>query len=384
MQMNDILPTKWLPTVALALITTVTLLPAQRTITHHYMPSVNDTFFIAVDNLPISIKVQEPGPAKRWDFSSLQAPYARVLVLHPAKKGRAATGFSQADVVIEDSGEEFYYNIGSTEFQLMGYFGKDPLNLGVKDELKFSPPLVERKLPVKYKDSRESKHIAEITIPAGKLPKSALQQLPLRPDSLRIKINIHRKYIVDAWGATIIPGGIYDVLREKRTEIKEIQLEAKTGKLGWQNIGNLLQNALPAIGKHSSVEYHFHSEESLETIAVVKMKGDTEAVETVLFKANYQDGNLPLDSDGRPGLYVYPNPAIFFTRLEFANLPAGNYSVAIFNLLGIEIWRQTYEISGPKTERIDISHFRKGAYLYSLIDERGKTLSTKRLVIMKP
>ena len=37
-----------------------------------------------------------------------------------------------------------------------------------------------------------------------------------------------------------------------------------------------------------------------------------------------------------------------------------------------------------KTIKLDISKLRKGTYLYSLTDAKGKTIATRRLMVIRP
>ena len=87
---------------------------------------------------------------------------------------------------------------------------------------------------------------------------------------------------------------------------------------------------------------------------------------------------------GKPDLVAYPNPAIDDVRIDFFNLPASNYTLKIYNILGIVVWEKKYSISGDRSEKINLNDLRKGTYLYSLINETGKIISTKRLMIMRP
>ena len=50
----------------------------------------------------------------------------------------------------------------------------------------------------------------------------------------------------------------------------------------------------------------------------------------------------------------------------------------------MEQWSRTYYIDGNRTEKVDVSELRKGTYLYSLSNEQGKTLSTRRLIVVRP
>ena len=86
----------------------------------------------------------------------------------------------------------------------------------------------------------------------------------------------------------------------------------------------------------------------------------------------------------RPGVYAYPNPAINDARFEFTNLNRDTYTLKIYNILGAEVLKKQYFVNGTRTEKVDLTDLRKGTYLYSLIDSKGKTLTTKRLMIIRP
>jgi len=82
---------------------------------------------------------------------------------------------------------------------------------------------------------------------------------------------------------------------------------------------------------------------------------------------------------------AYPNPAIFDVRFEFMNLKPGTYQLKIYNLLGVAVLDTSYHIkSGSQVEKMDVSELRKGTYLYSLVGPDGKTIATKRLIIIRP
>src|SRR5690606_39507175 len=68
-------------------------------------------------------------------------------------------------------------------------------------------------------------------------PYTTLFRSPISPDSVRLRIAISREDEVDAWGELEIPTGTYNVLREKRTEIRSSAVEAKIiGLGGWFDI----------------------------------------------------------------------------------------------------------------------------------------------------
>ena len=90
---------------------------------------------------------------------------------------------------------------------LLGYYGADPIGLGLNLVSKYNPPIVERRAPMQFFDVNSLN--SGLLLPFSKdiLPDTLLQLLPFIPDSLRIRIAINRLDVVDAWGNLAIPGG---------------------------------------------------------------------------------------------------------------------------------------------------------------------------------
>ncbi len=363
-------------------------LSAQIIVQQATLPQIGDTLRTAVDNLPGNISLTPIGANQRWDFTSLQSPFTRQTVVRPASEGQYASKFPIASMLIQlnDNAEAYYRSTNTSiqsTFQLVGFYGKDPLGFGMQVLTRFTPPMVERRAPLKYKDNNRVESSILLPFSADDLPNEILDQLPITPDSLRIRIAIERRDVVDAWGKITIPGGIYDVLREKRTEIKETRVDAKLSFFPWQDITGLIPNSELA-GKDTTVYYYFFSNETKEPIAIVTMDRD----EKRAIRVEYRAGDITTDVQNvkslKPGVYAFPNPAIVNVRFEFSNLPAGDYKLTIYNILGAMVWSQRYYINGQRIEKVDISNLRKGTYLYSLQNNEGKTIATKRLVVVRP
>ena len=89
--------------------------------------------------------------------------------------------------------------------------------------------------------------------------------------------------------------------------------------------------------------------------------------------------------DQKPNIYAYPNPAIDQVRFDILNIPKGKYDLNIYNILGVKVWSNNYDFrNSVDTIQLDVNNFKKGTYLYSLVNEKGKTLATRRLVILRP
>jgi hypothetical protein len=357
--------------------------PAQITISSALMPKAGDTLLTAVDNLP-GVKAIGAGRSQRWDFSMLEAPYTRSTVWRSASKSNAAQTFRNAEYSAPvDEQTEGYYRTQGNDLILLGAIGPDPLNLNRKSVLRYSPGLVERRYGLRYGDAFQSESNLVLTLGENNIPNWFRKKLPVSPDSIRLRVSYDRQYHVDSYGRMIVPGGIFDVLREKRIEIIEMRLEVKVGRRRWQDVSKSIKDK-ELLRSQKRISYHFYSNNSKEPIARVWMSSNEKKVLKIEFKPRERENTIQNISSVRPDIYVSPNPAISDVRFEFFNLAPGTYKLSIFNIIGQEEWSKMYTINGNYAEQVDISQLKKGAYLYSLKDERGRTLSTKRLMVIRP
>ena len=224
-----------------------------------------------------------------------------------------------------------------------------------------------------------------VTISSDLIPSAILDSFALSPDSLRLRIATERLDVVDAWGTLSIPGGSYDVLREKRTQERETRLDVLVG-IGpfaeWIDVTDLV--GLSLLGKDTTITYNYFSNDAKEPIAVVTVDHITDDPISIQYKSNNLITSSRYVDKGRADIFAYPNPAVNDVRFDFINLPADTYALKVYNILGLEVMRNRYNINGNHTVKLDISDMRKGTYLYSLVNSKGKPVTTKRLVIIKP
>ena len=368
-------------------------LSAQTEITDAIFPEAGDTLFTAVDNLPSStIEITAAGGDQSWDFTALQAPFTRQTLVLDASEGDFSASFPNTNLVYKSGlNAETYYSVSDDEILLVGFTGADPVGIGVELVTKFDPAYTSQRAPLNFFDVNQFESNLNIPFATDEIPGGIFDNLPITPDSIRIRIAIDRLDVVDAWGNLTIPGGIYDVLREKRTEVRDTRLDAKVGFFGWQDVTDIILAAAgefgdiaEQLGTDTILSYHFISDEAKEPIAVATMSDDEESILQVEYKANDVVTNVQDVTKLKPGVYVSPNPAMANVRFEFSNLESGIYTLRIYNILGVEVWSQKYQINGTRTEKVNISSLRKGTYLYSLISPEGKTLTTKRLIVVRP
>jgi hypothetical protein len=361
---------------------------AQITITNAVFPTVGDTLHFVTDtSFNISINpATPPGGNQTWDFSSL-APlqHSEVIYKNP-NTGTFSSSFPGADLLVLTQTGETYYNKTNTKVEVMGYAGGDPANFGIQVLAKFAPAVIAQRSPMNFFDINTQTSNLNIPFSAAAIPDSLLGGINI--DSLRVRIKTDRIEAVDGWGNCSIPGGTYPVLRQKRTEYTTTNLDVKVPFLGWIDLSSLIPGGGQFgnfLGTDTTVTYRFLSGTEKEEIAVATMSNDISSVISVRFKDNMvtavEDGE---EAPGSAAIQAFPNPAIEWVRFDCKNLPSDWYTLKIFNIVGKVVWVNGYELAGNKSIRIELQNFKKGTYLYSLMDSKGSIVGTKRLVVVKP
>lgn len=360
-------------------------LSSQITIGTNTLQEVGDTLKTTFDALPPSLDLGNPGGNKVWDFSQLQGISVEVLILDAAS-GTNAASFPNANQRVSRSvGAESYLQVENGQQKLVGFAGLDPFNIGLQTVLQYSPPYLERDLPLSYHDGNSANSSFKIQVAASDLPPEIVEQLSnIAIDSLRLKVVFDRDDEVDAWGSLTTPTGTFEVLRQRRMELTTPKLEILTF-LGWLDVTLLAAQDFPALKTDTSLTYNFWSDSANDAIAIVEVNPLNESeIVSVIYHTDGQTVDIPYVQSDRKDLFAYPNPAIDKVRFDFRNLPTDQYKLVIYNILGQELWSAKYYVSGNLTTQVDISNLRKGTYLYSLVNKSDKTLVTKRLMVIRP
>ena len=360
-------------------------LNAQQEISNLTLPEVGDTLRTAFDAVPPSLDLGSTGGDKTWDFSGLQGLSMETIILD-ASTGVNFGSFPTANQRVEVTAtQEVYYNKQENLVELIGFAGDDPFGFGLQSVLTYEPARVERSLPLNFEDENSSSSRLQITIPASALPQEVLDQLPTTAiDSVKLTVDIDREDNVDAWGDLTLPAKTFGALRERRYEITNSSLEVKLGNLPWSDVTDLVINSYPELAPDTSLNYYFWGDVK-EPLAIVDVNPlDETDVISVTYKTDMTTVDIPYIKRNKVDLIAYPNPAIEEVRFDFRNLNNGNYKLKIFNILGQEVWSNGYRISGNQTIIVDLEDLRKGTYLYSLVDQYEKVLTTKRLIVLRP
>ena len=358
-------------------------LVAQITVTNVTFPQTGDTLRTATDFAPTGIEITSAGGPFDWDFSSLSVGVQTETVFKAASEGSAFAELPTATHVVfgEQLGAETYFRITSDKVEFIAANGNDPTGFGINALFRFSPPIVQRRAPMTFPSNNTAESNLLIGFAWADLPPILTDSLalPIAPDSIRVRITSNRNDFVDAYGMLTIPGGTYDVLREKRTTISETRVDIKIPFLGWQDVTDLLAQGFEGLGVDTTITYDYFSNTEKEVIASITADANNEPT-AATFKDN---GTLTADEEilvTNPTVAIMPNPVAGAAHFRFSHFPKGEYQLAIHDLKGSLVLGKKVVINGDLLESVDLSNVPAAGYFFLLKNEAGAIVSRGKLM----
>lgn len=354
-----------------------------------YFPVIGDTLYVAFDTIPpADLDLQAVGGPRLWDFSGLSADFQqnRGFV---AVDEFGATVFPTAELMRQQGPTaQGYYRTNGNRFELVGFVGESPIGFDISVSTAFEPAYVDRWAPLNFIDDNDSNSAFQAAVGADALPQEILDLLPIVPDSLRILTEIQRSDLVDAYGGLKLPDGLtYAVLREKRTEIRDIRIEAKVNPFPWNDITDLIIQFIPQLSEvalDTAISYTFWSNEAVTPLARVNLAADGESIQSVEFREH------PLAAPvlgGLPAAFswqLYPNPGPGPVRIVTSGLPGGEYRIEVRNVAG-QLLRHEVATAAALESGRELTTLAPppGVYFVQLRSSSGRLLAVRRWVIAK-
>ncbi len=332
-----------------------------------------DTIYYANEYLPDHVVVTPPGPGQIWDFRSLRAPYAisrRVLVTGERDNvtyGQLVNG-KQPQAILELRGKTS---------KIVQIIEDNPICPSRRLTFVMSPA----KKPfftgiLGGYSSYRGKMLAVFSWPRDMNCKWTPAEIP---DSCRITFTIVEDIVVDAEGTLYMPTEVTPVYRQQVNEKRTIKVEIKKGLI-WRDV----TSQVPGLQLITYSELmRFVSSDSGITMADIQIKNDMMPV-SVEFKTHPMVTRILSEEPYRPDIFAYPNPSFDVVRFQMSDLLYGRYKLKIFNILGVPVREVDIEVDDArKTISLDLSDLQRGTYLYRLTDGFGRTIKTKRVVLIQ-
>ena len=380
--------TKLLPAILLVFL--CAQLTAQVTLTNDYFPVVGDTLKTqSADSAYVqTIDQLTPGTDRAWDFG---IPVSFVANDEAVEAVGPDVPYPTATMVIQTGDNtRSFYAISGGDFSLVGVTASLELLHNFPISTEVSPARPTRRAPLNYLDQFSSNTERSITISPDSIPAEALGLVGdalNNVDSIRITTVNTRTDLVDAYGSLTLDGTTWNVLRETRNESIFIRVEFLTGVLGFLDvtgqITSLIPTVAPFVGQQApTVTSYYWSPGVKEPIAVVEVDEESGTKTSMTYKRKQATV-----STGGPGVQqarirVFPNPATNLATFEIEGLERGRYLLSLTNIMGQLMDQQEFTPIGNQTRiNLEVSDLPAGIYLYSLRNERGRTITTKRLQV---
>lgn len=361
---------------------------AQTSLTDAYFPSANDSLqtATALPQFTRALRLSAASTtAQRWDFSFLRA--AANSTAKQTERYLTATDtallrqFPTAKLMVDIGGGQLAaYNKSATRFDLLGFKN---VNLGAFQlpiVAKFLQPVLERRAPLAFNTTNRNQSSFVVAFPTDILPDTILSLLPIRPDSIRVRFQTDRQDKVDAFGTLLIPGGSYEVLRERRYEVTDTKIEAKISIL-WLDITSVVLTGQQQ-PSNTTIRYYFWNNLSKEPIALLTTNAadSITSAEYKYLKINTSVKNA-VYTEGASSLSIFPNPTTNETFFDVKiSLPTASFSLTIVDNLGKTLVQKSMKNEQEQRVKVDVSTFSNGLYWAKLTDENGVILTTKSFV----
>jgi hypothetical protein len=357
-------------------------LSAQITITNSVFPAIGDTLHYAFGNQPDAI-IQiytPPGFDQHWDLGNLQPTQYWDQVMRDPVVGMQNAYFPDASVLFNppNSDDEVYWQVTGDAVNDLGYYGKDPLGMGLDLPFINRPALEEAWAPVNFFDIHQTSGNILTGFPASMAPAYLLNLVPTA-DSFRIRITQNVLSTIDASGTLTIPGGTFDVLRKKQTTFLSKAVDVKVAPLGWIDISTIGGSLILPLGVDTVVTFHFLNDVSKETIAACTINSAQNEVTGVRYKVV----GTPTATT-TPGhaveMEVYPNPVHHTLYGHFQADAGADYALRLFNDRGQLMQEQTIEApSGQNDFSLPVAGLPRGMYRLVLVRD-GTTMDCRSVV----
>jgi len=219
-----------------------------------------------------------------------------------------------------------------------------------------------------------------IVLAPEEIDQVALNQLPIRPDSIKVSIEVVIKDSQWSDNRLRYKASNLDHQSFLRQMDIERKVEIKVEPFGWTPVNSVA----PMIDwdRSSTIEHRYFIIKELPIpYAIIEKRDGIYNVSVLDFN---RSGDSVTATLGPPQIKALPNPVINDVRFEITNVPAGIYVIKIKNILGEIKIQKTVQLSMADIFPVKIDNLRKGSYFYVLEDDQGNVLSTKRLIVLKP
>lgn len=340
----------------------------------HWLRLAEDTAYYGRDYLPEGINVTATGPAQSWNFRSLKAPYslARRIAVSSEREGLTYAN------LIHGNATEAILKVKGKQSEVIQIMDDNPVCPDSKLTFTLTPALRPFFNGVLGEQFLYRGRMSAV-FPWPRHLTCAWSPSPL-PDSCRVTYVYTEEAIVDGEGIIYLPTESNQAFRQRVEIRKAIQVEVRYGNV-WKDVTQSVPG-IRLLTTHSLLRYV--SSTTGMMLAEIELS-DGMIPHSVLFKTHPMLTRVFAEEPVKSDVFAYPNPSYDIVRFQLHDLPHGSYTLKIFNIVGVPLREMTFNVDHPrKTVAMDLSDLQRGTYLYRLQDRHGRTIKTKRILLIQP
>lgn len=331
-----------------------------------------DTVYYAREYFPEFVSVGGAGPGQVWDLRFLKAPFAIQTRITPiGDRDQKSFGFLQTG-----KETEAVLELLPQQALAIQQIRTNPFCPGMR--LTFSQQPAQRlffKGVLGATDAYKGRLVATFAWPRDLTCKWRPDKLP---DSCRMTVTLHEDIVVDASGTLFLPTESASVLRQRVT--RRLAYNFMTLDHGqWTDISTTVSGF-----RLYRQEERVRFVDAISGVLLAEAELDGEGlVESIRFKTHPLITRILAEEPVNPDILAYPNPSYGSVRFQLRDLSSGPYRLKIFNILGVAVREIEIPVDHPReTISVDLGDLQRGTYLYRLQEPGGRTLRTKKLVLI--
>ena len=265
-------------------------------------------------------EVKKTGNAQVWNFNNLTLTGLNITTSYSDVAGSPFINeFPGANIIQKTSNQpDAFFKADNSGMHFIGGVMSGPMFPNGFLAAKFTPVIAQYNLPMQY-----GNHSAEATsffypIPKELIPDSLLNNIPFQLDSIRIRIEITRKYDCIGSGTIHLPLGSYSVVQVDFSFKPGQKLEVKVPFLGWIDVSQFVNLGQFNQFIPETEGIYFLSPQHSGPIAVFNRNTITKRLESGLISSlaiNATNENIQ-----KITFAVYPNPAGEYIEIRDFNL----------------------------------------------------------------
>ncbi len=347
-------------------------LHAQVEITSDDIPGTGSLFSRIHDTIPgDSLMPGNAGANLEWDFSTMNTHFIDTIEFLDPANTPYANMFPGANQCIQMGNEIPYaYTVVSPDsLYVLGAVIEDE---GFDDEIvsRFDPVQLLMLFPTTYGSAFEHTSAFSATLYFGQTVTLPGIPYPVFVDSVKIKNQTHTDSEIDGWGLLKTPYGSFETLREKRTEMTEDSLFAKSSDLGgmWIDITSWLGEDQ----KDTALIYSWLTKDVGFSVFELKVEPETGQVNEATCLEIEGNAGSSTKMNRTEESHAYPIPANETLHIDMDTDRAAD--INIYDLTGTLIAEKRVNKFPAK---INISDFSGSIYFYTIrikgqVAESGK------------